>query len=115
MKAMSIIGIVWFTLSLLGILGSYEIDLEESSAWGFLGMLYAIPFSIFCLVESNKRKSNNSYLNLMNLSELKEKGILSDAEFNSKKNELLRKGNLLKINQSGVQIPRKKRGEAEKP
>jgi hypothetical protein len=90
MKVMSIIGVVWFTLSLLFILGSYEIDVEYSAAWGMLGMLYAIPFSIFCLVESNKRKSSNSYLNLINLNELKEKGIISDAEFNSKKNELLR-------------------------
>lgn len=89
MKIMSIIGIVWFSLSLLCILAFYESDLEAASGWGLLGMLYAIPLSIVGLINSNKKQNNNSYQELLKLNELKEKGIISESEFNSKKNDLL--------------------------
>lgn len=89
MKIMSIIGIVWFSLSLLCILAFYESDLEAAAGWGLLGMLYAVPLSIVGLVNSNKKQSNNSYQELLKLNELKEKGIISESEFNSKKNDLL--------------------------
>ena len=91
MKTMSIIGIVWFSISLLCIFAFYETDLEAASGWGMLGMLYAIPFSIVGLNNSNKIEDNNSYSELIKLNDLKEKGILSEDEFNYKKNDLLRK------------------------
>jgi hypothetical protein len=90
MKSMSIIGIVWFTLSLLCIIGFYESDLEASAGWGMLGMLYAIPLSIVSLVNSKKAKNNNPYNELIKLSDLKEKGIISDEEFNAKKMDILK-------------------------
>lgn len=89
MKIMSIIGIVWFSLSLLCILAFYESDLEAAAGWGLLGMLYAIPLSIVGLINSNKKQNNSSYQELLKLNELKEKGIISESEFNSKKNDLL--------------------------
>ncbi|MBM3453500.1 MAG: SHOCT domain-containing protein [Bacteroidetes bacterium] len=90
MKIMSIIGIVWFSLSLLFILALFESDLEAAAGWGMLGMLYAIPLSIVGLINSNNEKKSNSYNELIKLSELKEKGIISEDEFKSKKNDLLR-------------------------
>lgn len=90
MKTMSVIGIVWFSLSLIFVFAFYEIDLEASAGWGMLGLLYAIPFSIVALTNSNKKKTNNSYDELIKLSELKDKGIISDDEFNSKKSDLLK-------------------------
>ncbi len=86
---MSIIGIAWFSLSLLCIFAFYETDLEAAAGWGLLGMLYAIPLSIVGLINSNKKQNNNSYYELLKLNELKEKGIISENEFNSKKNDLL--------------------------
>lgn len=91
MKTMSIIGIVWFSISLLCILAFYETDLDAAIGWGMLGMLYAIPYSIVGLINSNKIRENSSYNELIKLNDLKEKGILSEDEFNSKKMELLRK------------------------
>jgi len=91
MKTMSIIGIVWFSISLLCILAFYETDLDASTGWGMLGMLYAIPYSIVSLINSNKIGENSSYNDLIKLNDLKEKGILSEDEFNSKKIDLLKK------------------------
>ena len=90
MKIMSIIGIVWFTLSLICILAFLESDIEASAGWGMLGMLYAIPLAIVGLVKSNKpKKELNVTAELVKLSELKEKGILSEDEFQAKKKDLL--------------------------
>lgn len=87
---MSIIGIVWFTLSLICILAFFESDIEASAGWGMLGMLYAIPLAIVGLVKSNKpKKELNVTAELVKLSELKEKGILSEDEFQAKKKDLL--------------------------
>ncbi|MBP8782210.1 MAG: SHOCT domain-containing protein [Paludibacteraceae bacterium] len=90
MKIMSIIGIVWFSLSLICILAFLESDIEASAGWGVLGMLYAIPLAIVGLVKSNKpKKELNVTAELVKLSELKEKGILSEDEFQAKKKDLL--------------------------
>lgn len=89
MKIMSIIGIVWFSLSLLCILAFYESDLEAAAGWGLLGMLYAVPLSIVGLVNSKDKQNSDSYNELLKLNELKEKGIISESEFNSKKNNFL--------------------------
>ena len=88
---MSIIGIVWFSLSLICILAFLESDIETSAGWGMLGMLYAIPLAIVGLVKSNKpKKELNVTAELLKLSELKEKGILSEDEFQAKKKDLLK-------------------------
>ncbi|HNV62040.1 MAG TPA: SHOCT domain-containing protein [Candidatus Cloacimonas acidaminovorans] len=90
MKIMSIIGIVWFSLSLICILAFLESDIEASAGWGMLGMLYAIPLAVVGLVKSNKpKKELNVTAELVKLSELKEKGILSEDEFQAKKKDLL--------------------------
>lgn len=91
MKTMSIIGIVWFTLSLFCLIGFYETDLEASSGWGMLGMLYAIPYAIVGLIKSNNQKSNSHLVSqeLLQLAELKEKGILTEDEFKIRKYKLL--------------------------
>jgi uncharacterized oligopeptide transporter (OPT) family protein len=90
MKIMSIIGIVWFSLSLICIFAFFESDLEASAGWGMLGMLYAIPLAIVGLVKSKKPdKELNVTAELLKLSELKEKGILSEDEFQAKKKDLL--------------------------
>jgi hypothetical protein len=90
MKVMSIIGIVWFSLSLLCVLGFFESELDVSAGWGFLGLLYALPYSIVGLVKSSKKQKIefNSVQVLKNLNELKEKGILTEDEFQAKKIEL---------------------------
>jgi hypothetical protein len=51
--------------------------------WGLLGMLYAIPYSIVGLILSNRanKTGKSATQQLIKLSELKEKGILSDDEF----------------------------------
>ena len=56
-----------------------------------LGMLYAIPYSIVGIVQSNKKNKIEKSANqqLIELAELKEKGILSEDEFQAKKNDLL--------------------------
>ena len=61
MKVMSIIGIIWFSLSLICIAGFMNSDMEAAVGWGILGMLYAIPYSIVGLVKSNnasKKETN---------------------------------------------------------
>ena len=90
MKAMSIIGIIWFTFSLLVIFSSLESDLEVAAGWGLLGLLYALPYSIVGLVEYNKKqkKNLNSAQILANLRILKEKGIFTEDEFQVKIIEL---------------------------
>ena len=92
MKTMSIIGIVWFSLSFLCIALLIKQDVEAAAGWGILGMLYALPYSIVGLVKS--KKSSNKEINvtqeLIKLSELKEKGVLTDDEFQAKKIDLLK-------------------------
>ncbi|NCC98712.1 MAG: SHOCT domain-containing protein [Bacteroidia bacterium] len=89
MKVMSIIGIVWFSLSLICVLAFRNSLNDEAAGWGMLGMLYAIPYSIVGLIMSNKTEKS-TIQQLIELSELKEKGILSEDEFNAKKNDLLK-------------------------
>jgi len=89
MKIMSIIGIVWFSISLMFItLFLMTDELDASAGWGVLGLLYALPFAIVSLVKSSKKR--NITQELIDLRELKDKGILSEEEFQAKKNELLK-------------------------
>ncbi len=91
MKVMSIIGIVWFTLSMFFMLSLINEDMKVAAVWGFLGLLYAIPYSITMLVLSNKQSKLNVNTSdeLIKLHDLKEKGILTENEFNLKKAQLL--------------------------
>lgn len=89
MKTLSIIGIAWHSLSLLCVIAFYSSNLEASAGWGMLGLLYAIPYSIVGTVKSIKKSSTIRGDELMQLHELKEKGIISEIEFNAKKTQFL--------------------------
>lgn len=91
MRVMSIIGIILFSLALLGMLEQVDSDWEAAAGFGFLGLLYAIPYSIVGLIEANKNRiKRDNYLDeLIKLNELKDRGIISESEFNLKKEVLL--------------------------
>lgn len=91
MKTMSIIGIVWFSLSFLFMMAFLNTNMPASAGWGLLGMLYAIPFSIVGLVKSvqSKKPNNPVTQELLNLYELKEKGVITEEEFQAMKMDLL--------------------------
>jgi len=93
MKVMAIIGIVWFSISILCLVSFNNSLNDEAVGWGFLALLYALPFSIVVLVQTNKKETpdKNVTQELLKLNELKEKGILSEEEFQSIKLNLLRK------------------------
>ncbi|WP_339850391.1 SHOCT domain-containing protein [Paenibacillus sp. FSL W7-1088] len=93
MKVLSIIGIVLFTLTFLMIFGLGPEDPDSAAILGLLSMLYAIPFSIIALVVSSRRKKQpiNVHEQLLQLGELKEKNIISEYEFDQKKEKLLSK------------------------
>lgn len=87
---MSIIGIVWFTLSLILILVFSESDNDAALGWGILGMLYAIPFAISVLVNQTKKNKKNITEELLSIAKLKENGVLTEEEFQTKKYNLLK-------------------------
>ncbi len=104
MRVMSILGIVFFTLSILiylaFLVGSVEVYIQITnelveilSLMGFLGLLYALSLSIVMFFKSVKKQKNliNAYVTeeLIKLYDLKEKGILTEEEFNTKKVQLL--------------------------
>ena len=91
MKTMSIIGIVWFSISFLFIISFIDSDANAAIGWGILAILYALPFSIAVLVQSNKKNiSSIGFSNELNiLHELKEKGALTEEEFQQQKEILM--------------------------
>jgi hypothetical protein len=91
MKVMSIIGVCWFSFSLVCIFAFSDSDQNAAIGWGVLGMLYAIPYSITGIIKSVKPKKSQDELTreLLNLNELKEKGIITDNEFEVKKTVIL--------------------------
>jgi hypothetical protein len=89
MKIMSIIGIVWFSISLVGLFALADIDIEGALGWGMLGLLYALPYSIVGLVKSKSSNKMDKYQELERLVHLKEKGAISEMEFNHKKIDLM--------------------------
>jgi len=91
MKAMSIIGIVWFSISLIGLFALVDVDIEAAVGWGMLGLLYALPYSIVGLVKSKNLNKTSKYEELERLLQLKEKGVISEMEFNHKKIDLMNK------------------------
>ena len=88
---MSIIGLVVFGLCVFTLIA------DEDPVWGLIGVLYASACSIVGLIQANKYletnvniKENNSIVNqLLELNKLKEKGIISDDEFNLQKIKIL--------------------------
>jgi hypothetical protein len=77
MKVMSIIGIVWFTISPIFVFVFMNDNTQASIGWGMLGLFYAIPYSITGLVVAlkNHKNSTDSIQELVKLSELRDKGI----------------------------------------
>ena len=80
---MSIIGIVWFSLSFICVVGFSNGMNDEAVGWGMLGMLYAIPYSIVGIVQSNKKNKIEKSANqqLIELAELKEKEFYLKTNF----------------------------------
>lgn len=71
-------------------LALYEIDIDSSNGWGLMGLLYALPFSIVALVKT-MGSGTNIHDRLLKLNELKEKNIITESEFDKKKEFLLSK------------------------
>jgi hypothetical protein len=93
MKVMSIIGLVWFSLCLLlSIFLFVSDDVQASAKYGMTGILFAIPLAIVGLVESSKKNKTeiNVTQELLKLHELKEKGVLTEDEFQTRKTNLLK-------------------------
>ena len=98
MKAMSIIGIILFSLfTLTYVFTDVPIDVtnfEDSYYSGFIGVLFGLAYSITGLVYVKKAKANKKttefVIDLQKLGELKEKGLLTEDEFEIKKQQLLR-------------------------
>jgi len=93
LKVMSIIGIIWFSLSLIFIVYLNKIgNVQASLGWGILGMLYAIPYSIVGLnMSARKNKSANVLQDLLRLHELKDKSVFTEDEYQEWKAKLLKK------------------------
>ncbi|MEK3922522.1 SHOCT domain-containing protein [Paenibacillus sp. FSL K6-2393] len=94
MKALSIVSLIWYVLIFLLIAvfldGSQE-GAEVAAVLGLLGGLYGLLFSILALIISSKRKKTpvNVHEQLLQLGDLKEKNIISEYEFDQKKEKLL--------------------------
>ncbi|MGE6664155.1 SHOCT domain-containing protein [Paenibacillus xylanexedens] len=94
MKALSIVSLIWYVLNFLLVAvfldGSQE-GAEVAAVLGLLGGLYGLLFSILALIISSKRKKTpvNVHEQLLQLGDLKEKNIISEYEFDQKKEKLL--------------------------
>ena len=97
LRVMSIIGITIFGLCIVAIIGLMDENKSDAVGFGMIGMLYAIAYSIVGLIQANKHletnvsiKENSSSVNLLlELHRLKEKGIISDEEFDLQKMKIL--------------------------
>lgn len=92
LKALSIIAVIIFSLTLLFIFILGPID-EGAAFIALVSMLFAIPYSIFVLVMVNKLKKPvvNVHEQLLQLGELRDKNIISEYEFDQKKRNCLQK------------------------
>ena len=98
MKTMSIIGVILFSLFTLTYLSTDApfdgSNFENSYYNGFIGVLFGLAYSITGLVYVKKTKTNKKTtdyaIDLQKLGELKEKGLLTEDEFEIKKQQLLR-------------------------
>ncbi|HPW87760.1 MAG TPA: SHOCT domain-containing protein [Kaistella chaponensis] len=97
MKAMSIIGIILFSIFTITYFGGNvppEGSVYEDAYYsGLFGVLFGLALSITCLVYVRKRSkkgSNYNYvLEISKLGELKEKGLMTEEEFEMRKKQLL--------------------------
>ncbi|WP_405131698.1 SHOCT domain-containing protein [Paenibacillus sp. FSL H8-0317] len=90
MKALSIISLIWYVLNFFFLVAFLESS-EAAAGMGILAVLYGLLFSILALIISSKRKKTpvNVHEQLLQLGELKEKNIISEYEFDQKKEKLL--------------------------
>lgn len=99
-KVMAIISIGWLVVMMSFMIKddlnfNYIDAYETAIGVGFLSFLYSMAFSIVALVQSLKTQKNipiisNDYnQELLKLNELKEKGILTETEFDEKKEQIL--------------------------
>ena len=97
-KVMSIIGVVFLGISLFFLFAAITMDIYEGAAgFGIIAILFSLPYTITCLVISSKVTSNKTEIditdNLLKLHSLKEKGILSEEEFDMQKQYILKNYN----------------------
>ena len=59
LTVMSVLGIVWYTLSSIFIFAFMYEDWEASQGWAILGLSYAIAFSIVCFVKAKIKPNSN--------------------------------------------------------
>jgi hypothetical protein len=93
MKVMSIIGLLWFSFCLaICMITFIGDDIYATAKYGIAGILYAIPLAIVGFKTSNKKKKIEINLSqeLLILFELKEKGALTEDEFQAKKIDFLK-------------------------
>jgi hypothetical protein len=90
LKALSIISLIWYVLNFFFLVAFLESS-EAAAGMGILAVLYGLLFSILALIISSKRKKTpvNVHEQLLQLGELKEKNIISEYEFDQKKEKLL--------------------------
>jgi Short C-terminal domain len=102
MKTMSIIGIVLFAFAFI-IIVAFQQDAYEShtavdtlAGWGYISVFYGIALAIVGLVKSKSMataivKEQNTTEKLIELNNLRQKGILSEDEFQAMKIDLLKR------------------------
>jgi hypothetical protein len=68
-----------------------DTDIETAVGLGCTAILYGLALSIVALINSNKQKKNRPTITqeLLSLNQLKEKGILTEEEFQIKKMQIL--------------------------
>jgi len=59
-KVMSIIGIVFFSLSLVLVVAFAESDVEAAAGWGMFAAIYGVGYSITTLVKVKKAINSNA-------------------------------------------------------
>ena len=102
LKTMAIISIIWLSVFIVIILnaeGLYRDIYETILAASVLMFLYSISFSIVVLVTTNSSSKSNPSINLrkdvdynsdlLTLNELKNKGIITDEQFEEKREQIL--------------------------
>ena len=95
MRAMSIIGIIWFSFSIIGgSVSSSKGSAQVAAGWAIMASLYGLAFAIVALVKLHQPKAAQATLSseeLATLHGLKEEGIISEDEFNQTKAKILSK------------------------
>lgn len=67
-------------------------DEQASIGWGYLLAIYVIPASIAIMITANNQIKNNDEFfteKLLDLNNLKEKGIITEEEFQRKKRKIM--------------------------